>query len=97
MKPSKFTIILMLVLVVASVVVFNMLAQRTGNKPIISANVGQILNQPSPSPEDVTPFNTYNPPKEVKYDSGTNLKKELESINPQIFDKDFEELKTLSK
>jgi len=32
----------------------------------------------------------YNPPKEIKYNESTDLKKELESINPEVLDSDFE-------
>lgn len=32
---------------------------------------------------------SYNPPKEIKYDSSTDLKKELDSINPKVLDEDF--------
>jgi len=33
---------------------------------------------------------SYNPPKEVRYGSSTDLKQELDSINPQVLDSDFE-------
>lgn len=36
---------------------------------------------PSPSPT----------PKQFKFDSSTNLKQELESVDPKILDSDFEE------
>lgn len=32
----------------------------------------------------------YNPPEEVSYDSSTDLKKELEGINPEVLDEDFD-------
>lgn len=40
----------------------------------------------SPSPTPVPP----NAPKTFQYDSSTDLKKELENINPQVLDSDFE-------
>ena len=32
---------------------------------------------------------TNNTPKEIIYDNSTDLSKELESVNPQVLDKDF--------
>ncbi len=31
-------------------------------------------------------------PKEIKYDSSTDLKKELDSVDPKVLDEDFQEL-----
>lgn len=53
----------------------------------------ETINKPSsPAPASLPPTPSYNPPKEVKYDSSTDLNQELESINPQVLDKDFEGL-----
>lgn len=34
--------------------------------------------------------NFINKPQELKYDSSTDLKKELDGVNPQVLDSDFE-------
>lgn len=44
----------------------------------------QILQTESPSP---SPSQT---PKTFKFDSSTNLKMELEKVNPEVLDSDFE-------
>lgn len=36
------------------------------------------------------PSMLFNPPKEIKYDSSTNLEEELEKVNPEVLDSDFE-------
>ncbi len=40
-----------------------------------------VISTPTPGPR----------PKVFKYDAATDLKQELEKINPQIYDSDFEE------
>lgn len=39
----------------------------------------------------VTPESTPESPQEIKYDASTDLKKELDTVNPQINDSDFKE------
>lgn len=39
--------------------------------------------------ESIPTTSSYNPPKEIKYDSSTDLQQELDSINPQVLDEDF--------
>lgn len=48
----------------------------------------QATKTPSSPPGQVTP--SYNPPKEIHYNSATDLKRELETINPEILESDFE-------
>lgn len=48
--------------------------------------VGSSLIQPTPTTSMATP----NAPKTFNFDSTTDLKQELEKINPQILDHDFE-------
>lgn len=55
----------------------------------VSTDVKQPLASPTQTP---APFN---PPKEMHYDNNTDLEKELDSVNPQILDSDFEQLKGL--
>lgn len=68
------------------------------NKKIILAIIAVIIivillistkpATPSAAPE---PTPTYTFPKEIKYDSSTDLKKELDTVNPQVNDSDFKE------
>lgn len=44
-------------------------------------------SQSTPTP---TPVATPNAPKTFQFDSLTDLKKELEKVNPQVLDSDFE-------
>lgn len=50
--------------------------QNTNTK-LVSSNI----STPAPT--------SFNQPKEIKYDSATDLKKELDTVNPQILDSDF--------
>lgn len=49
------------------------------------------IGKNKPASQTIQPSATpaYNPPKEIKYDSNSNLKEELEAINPQVADEDF--------
>ena len=84
--------ILFVILIVILVVIFKIVAPLD-NKQLVGANLSQIIDPPIS--EDVTPFNTYNPPKEFKYDTSTDLGAELESVNPQVLDNDFDDLNNL--
>ena len=42
------------------------------------------------NPQIQVPSETPNAPKTFKYDSSTDLKMELEKVNPQVLDADFE-------
>lgn len=79
MNKQKLTIVIILFLVVA-VFIF---VKSTANKNKSLINPG--LSTPSPAASS-----SYNPPEHVQYDSSTDLKKELESINPQVSEGDFE-------
>jgi hypothetical protein len=53
---------------------------------LVSPGIDSIAS-PLPTAASV-PVN--NPPKEIKYDSSTDLRQELDSINPMVLDEDFE-------
>lgn len=55
---------------------------QTGLQKTDVKSVSQSPTQPA------TP--AFNPPKEINYGSATDLKQELDSINPQVLDNDFE-------
>ncbi|MBI2338033.1 hypothetical protein HYU95_02515 [Candidatus Daviesbacteria bacterium] len=63
-----------------------------GNGMLVSPGVGKIVGQPTalPTSMPVPQTPSFNPPKEIQYSSGTDLRQELESINPQVLDSDFE-------
>lgn len=64
------------------VILFFVLFLRNKTEPMVNPLIKQAVT-PLPSA-------TINQPKEVKYDSSTDLKKELESVDPQVLDSDFE-------
>lgn len=78
----------LLIVALLAVVIFVIikLAFPVKNK-LVSPGIDSVAS-PIPSAVSV-PAN--NPPKEIKYDSSTDLQKELDSVNPQIIDSDFEE------
>lgn len=74
---SKKLLIVSVTLIIVGIVLFGL-------------NSGIARNLVSPQ---TAPTSTPNPPqapKTFKFDSSTNLKQELESINPQVLDSDFE-------
>lgn len=78
--------IFLTILIIAAAVVFFVIKQDTLPlaSPVSNSNQG-VAGQNSPAPS----ISSYNPPAEVKYDSSTDLQKELDSIDPQVFDEDF--------
>lgn len=92
--PKK--LILFVVLIVVLIVIYKVVAPLD-NKALVGANLSQEIDPPIAEDVDVTPFNTYNPPKEFKFDSSTDLETELDSVNPQVFDGDFDDLNNLQK
>ena len=79
MNKSKIlaAVVVVLLIIIMLTIVKNL---TNGDKALIS---------PSAATPDPTP--AYNPPKEIKFDNGTDLRKELETIDPQVLDSDFEE------
>ncbi len=61
-----------------------------GSASLISPASKQDKAQPSSFNSSAVPSTpAYNPPKEVKYGSSTDLQKELDSIDPKVLDSDF--------
>lgn len=84
MSKQKLTAVLVLLLVFGVVIVAGFL--NNGNKGLISPGTGK----PTASQASFSPAaSSYNPPKEIKYDSSTDLKQELESVDPEVLDSDF--------
>lgn len=87
MSKSKIvTAVLILLLVVVSWMIVQYMANR--DKSLVNPGIGRIGVESTLSPSLVP---AYNPPQEIKYDSSTDLKQELETVNPQVLDSDFEQ------
>lgn len=75
---------IILVVIILAIVIFFAQKKETNNliTPSVSSHPNKITEQlPSPTP---------NIPKTYQLDSSTDLKMELESINPQVLESDFE-------
>lgn len=70
---------LLIILVIFSIVLVIFSVRNRKSDPIVNQ-----YNSPSPSAF------LDNPPKTYKFDSSTDLKRELENINPQVLESDFE-------
>lgn len=77
-----------LVLIIILLVSVFLIAKYRGGGGGSGSMVGPELNQVTESPQP-TPTPT---PREFKFDSSTDLKQELDFINPQVLDSDFEGL-----
>lgn len=82
MKGKTLLLIILTVLVTATLYFVT-------NKKVVNlvgpGVVGSIQQSPNP-----TPLATPVAPKTFNFDKSTDLQKELESINPQVLDSDFE-------
>lgn len=87
MNKNRIPIIFIIVIIFIAVVLF--LTQGEKTKTLV--NPGGLLTGKTESPTPVpTPVPTPNAPKTFKFDSSTDLKQELEKVNPQVLDSDFE-------
>lgn len=66
--------------------IVNSLNNKNGKlvSPKAAIQKSQVVNS--------APIPASNQPQEIKYDSTTDLKQELENIDPQVLDSDFENL-----
>lgn len=85
-KKITFILAVITIIVLFLIVKFVILGEKTLVNPITKEATGLQENTPSSEPQT----SAYNPPKEIKYDESTDLRKELESINPQVLDSDLE-------
>ncbi|MDP3948211.1 MAG: hypothetical protein Q8P87_00705 [bacterium] len=86
-KGRIFLIILLTIL--GAMVAFFVIGKK--DLTLVSPVINPIFKQgpvvsSSPMPQTLS----INAPKVIKYDSTTNLEQELESVNPQVSDSDFE-------
>lgn len=80
---SKKTIVLVAILIA---VIFWVWFNRVKSYTLQSPSLISTFNKQIPSPTVVLS----NAPKTFKFDSSTDLKKQLDNINPQVLDSDFE-------
>jgi len=77
MSRNKFaTIVIVLFLTVIALFTIVKYTVNT-NRTIVSPEAKQAVNEQT---------------SEIKYDSSTDLKKELDSVGPKVLDEDFQEL-----
>ena len=83
MKNRKVLIII-LVLLAVSLFIYS---QWGSKKELVAPSISES-DSSNPTPLPQTP--SFNPPPAVEYEGSTDLKQELEGINPQVLDSDFE-------
>lgn len=74
------------VIIVTSIIIVVVLGLKRDKLGLITPN----FNQTSKQTIEELPTATPNAPKQYNFDSSTDLKMELESINPQVLESDFE-------
>lgn len=90
-KNKIVTAIAVLLLVIVLLTIVNFLNNKTGQliSPGMRKEPGQIAKPlPTLTPEP----SFYNPPKAIEYNSSTNLKEVLDSIDPKVLESDFKDL-----
>ena len=85
MNRNKVFVILIIVLLLTVLLLIVKYAINTNN--LLVSPKGQIIDQQSVVLTPASP----NSPKEIRYDGATDLKQELDSVDPQVLDSDFEE------
>lgn len=85
MKSNKTLLIIMLTILATAVVFFVIRGDDSLVSPL-SKQVGVSAGAQQSSP---APAQSPNTPKVIKYDSSTDLQRELDSINPEVLDGDF--------
>ncbi len=84
--------VVMVIIVLFLVVISWIIVQGVRGKgeslisPGVGKAVGSVVGQPTPEPT----VSSFNAPKEIKYSSATDLKQELDSIDPKVLDEDFQ-------
>lgn len=86
---KKITIIGIIIIVVLGFLVFRLTPLGWQAKTLFSPGglLGGKQVEITPNP---TPIPTPDAPKTFKFDSSTDLKAELDKVNPQVLDSDFE-------
>lgn len=84
MSKTGWIVMIVITIVVIMVVIFMQVPSGLRSKLISPAVMGEKIE------EQVVETSEPVAPKTFKFNSSTDLKKELESINPQVLDSDFE-------
>lgn len=87
MKSNKTLLVIMLTILATAVLFFVIRGDDSLVSPI-SKQVGVSAGAQQSSP---LPVQSPNTPKVIKYDSSTDLQRELDSINPKVLDSDFQD------
>ncbi len=90
-KNIFITLALIIFLIITSLLVIRFIFPSSATtliSPIISKSANTVAT-PMPTP-------AFNPPTVIKYDSSTDLKKELDSIDPETNNSDFKDLLDLT-
>ncbi len=96
MKEQRRVMIFAGIFVAIVVIIIGALNSSDGK--LVSPQLSLLqFNQSAVPASELSEVPAYDPPKEIKYDSSTDLQAELESITPQILDSDFTQLKALIK
>lgn len=77
--------IMIVVLVILAVAVLFFINNKNGGKLVSPVSLQAVKSSPTPMP-----LATPNAPKTFQFDASTDLKQELQKINPQVLDSDFE-------
>ncbi len=85
MKSNKSLLIIVLI-ILATLVVFFVVSRSDSLVSPMPKQFGISAGAQQSSP---LPVQSPNIPKVIKYDSSTDLQKELDSIDPQVLDSDF--------
>lgn len=88
MKNNKILTIFLILILMA---VMYFLIPKNDQDSLVSPGSKLMGQQSSPEPQ----VQNYNPPKEIKYDVNTDLRQELDTINPKVLDSDFDSLQNL--
>lgn len=87
-KTYLLTGIISIILIISLILVVKFILKPRGWKAKLTTPMGSSFNQTTPVPSStLLPVST---PQTFKFDGSTDLKKELDSINPQVLDSDFE-------
>ncbi len=91
MKNNLLTIVLIIALAGIFILAGFFIFGDNKSDKLVSSVTNSITKTPTPTPTPTPPPIIYN------FDESTDLKKELETINPKVLDSDFDSLKETTK
>jgi hypothetical protein len=95
MKNKFLTVTLILILVGIFIFLGNIFLDKTNSQNLISPDGKNILQQVTNQKAALTPSPT---PTSIQYNfnKSTNLKEELDTVNPEVLNSDFDSLKPIT-